>query len=116
MAFALRPFDDEPFPVRDARGAAFTHSGRPLHLAACAGVSLGLATGTDPVQDTEGVWSVFQLGATSPVGSLSALCSSTLLAPFGGPAFDAFFDQLRVADEAEIFSDGFESGDTSAWQ
>ncbi len=58
---------------------------------------------------------MFQLGATSPVGSVSALCSSTLLAPFGGPAFDAFLDQMLVADEAEIFSDNFESGDTTAW-
>ncbi len=29
--------------------------------------------------------------------------------------FDAWFDQLYLDDGSHIFSDGFESGDTSAW-
>jgi hypothetical protein len=58
------------------------------------------------------VWVGLSTGLTVPAGA-SALCGFTLWTP-GGLPFDVFVDDL-VAREALLFTDGFESGDTSAW-
>ena len=51
---------------------------------------------------------------SSFAGSRSAWCAYRLVTPTGDD-FEAWLDGLFVMEDAAIFSDGFESGDTSAW-
>jgi uncharacterized repeat protein (TIGR01451 family) len=85
-------------------------------LADCAGTSLGLTSGVAFFTDTGGAWEPLESSLLAPDGAASALCSYDLRIPTGG-SFDAYLDELTLstADLAPIFSDGFESGDTTAW-
>jgi hypothetical protein len=48
-----------------------------------------------------------------PAGALSARCTFTVNG--GGDPFDAYLDAVFLGKGPEIFSDGFETGDTSRW-
>jgi len=80
----------------------------------CAGTSLATSVVTVLAGDTGGVWLPFDGMVTSPTGAASAQCSFRISNPTGAD-FTAWFDQLYLDNGSHIFSDGFESGDTSAW-
>jgi len=80
----------------------------------CAGSNLGNNVVTVLAGDTGGAWVPFAGVVVPPVGAVSAGCSFRISNPTGAD-FDAWFDQLYLDDGSHIFSDGFESGDTSAW-
>jgi hypothetical protein len=50
----------------------------------------------------------------SPALGMSAIYEVTLGEPNDDP-FEAFLDSLSFELQGEIFSDGFESGDTTRW-
>lgn len=81
----------------------------------CAGDSQPAQAFFDTVS-TDGVWVGFAGVVTVPLTAQSALCQVTvhndLSAPHGGFLDDLSFDLLQ---SPIIFEDGFESGDTSAW-
>lgn len=60
--------------------------------------------------DQLGVWVSLAGAFDAPAGTVSALCVFTL----AGGAFELFVDGLELRDRT-LFGDGFESGDTSAW-
>lgn len=64
----------------------------------------------------EGVWTFFDGTVTVPMTARSALCQ-TLLQNELGTQYEAFVDDLSFdrLQSPIIFEDGFESGDTSAW-
>ncbi|MCH9651513.1 MAG: FG-GAP-like repeat-containing protein [Deltaproteobacteria bacterium] len=80
-------------------------------LKGCSGTSLGVVSSQTVFQDTGGLW----LPASAVVddaGAESALCSFEITLDTG-EAFDAYLDAFSLP--RALFSDGFESGDTSAW-
>ena len=84
---------------------------------ACTGASLGTSSTATVLEDEGGAWSLTALAVEAPVGAVSAL-PSLEFGPLGAdPFFDLSLDGLFFgnSDLGEIFSDGFESGDTSAW-
>ncbi len=104
MRFAAAPF----VVVSFSRECVF------FSAAACAGSNLGDDVATVLAGDTGGAWAPFAGVVAPPVGAVSAYCSFRISNPAGAD-FDAFLDQLYLDDGSHIFSDGFESGDTSAW-
>jgi uncharacterized repeat protein (TIGR01451 family) len=81
----------------------------------CTGNSLTVGQTTLILGDTAGDWLNFENTVIAPVGTSSALCSFEITAP-AGEDFDVWLDNLVLTPGAIlIFSDGFESGDTSAW-
>ena len=78
----------------------------------CSGLLLGEDSAETSLDENPGVWVGLSTGLTVPAGA-STLCGITLWTP-GGLAFEVLVDDL-VAREALLFTDGFESGDTSAW-
>ncbi|MEM8962280.1 MAG: SdrD B-like domain-containing protein [Acidobacteriota bacterium] len=64
--------------------------------------------------DTAGAWVALTDSVGMPDGSQSALCSVAFTTGLTGETFDARIDQVRLGNDL-IFTDGFESGDTSAW-
>jgi len=81
---------------------------------ACAGGDIGSQVVTVLAGDTGGAWVPFAEVIVPPVGAVSANCSFRITNPTGAD-FDAWFDQLYLDNGSHLFSDGFESGDTSAW-
>ncbi len=51
----------------------------------------------------------------APAGAVSALCDFAVEAVGSDPVLDVFLDGLSFRADPHIFSNGFESGDTSAW-
>ncbi len=107
------------------RGQARIASGRPsapsvyaaveYHAGAgCAGAVLG-STALTPalVGDTAGAWKAFSGSVQSPDTAVSALVMFAVDAGTS-PDFTALLDALSF-ERAEIFRDGFESGDVSRW-
>ena len=83
---------------------------------ACADPPLG-GGGLPPVLlpgGTGGHWQSFGGEIAAPAGTTSAQCDAVVSGP-DGLSFEVFFDRLRLDDADEIFRDGFESGDPSAW-
>ncbi len=78
----------------------------------CAGDALEVQESFWPVADTQGSWLSHSRQLRAPAEALSAACSFRLS---GVPEGEVFFDQLHLRSVAEIFGDGFESGDLSAW-
>jgi hypothetical protein len=64
--------------------------------------------------DTEGQWLEMSRAMTVPGGSQSGRCGVGLVDPVAS-GFEATVDELRVTASDVLFSDGFESGSTSAW-
>jgi len=93
---------------------SFTRECEIFSAPSCAGTSLATSVVTVLAGDTGGSWLPFDGVLTSPVGAASARCSFRISNPTGAD-FTAWLDQLYLDDGNNIFSDGFESGDTSAW-
>ncbi len=81
---------------------------------ACIGISLGVYQEVLPITDTDGQWISLERLWIGPEGSASVMCTYGLVIP-GGESFDAYLDDLFLPDRGDVFLDGFESGDTSAW-
>jgi hypothetical protein len=81
----------------------------------CKGNAIGgPSTSTSMSGDTGATWVNLESTFTSPLGTLSALCTVEF-ATATGEAFMAGVDQVRLMANDEIFSDGFESGNTASW-
>ena len=81
----------------------------------CAGTQVGgPSTSTTFLGDTAATWVDLDGLLIPPVGSDSALCSVDFVT-VGGESFEAGVDRVRLVIGDSIFSDGFESGNTSAW-
>ncbi len=83
-------------------------------LPGCGGASLGFDQDLSLLFDTGGLWQDVQLITPPPTAAASALCSFDIRTATG-ENFDLFLDQAILTCTQPIFSDGFESGDTSAW-
>lgn len=95
--------------------ATFSRTCEFFDAALCGGASLGSSSTFSLVEDEGGVWLTSSEEVMAPAGAVSALCQLGI-APLGDdPNFDIFLDALFLGAEGAIFSDGFESGDTSAW-
>jgi uncharacterized repeat protein (TIGR01451 family) len=82
----------------------------------CGSPGSGLATkvNIDLLGDTGGVWIPLMGTMEAPVGAESAYCTLTFTAS-SGQDFSANLDDLILRPGALMFTDGFESGDVSAW-
>ena len=81
---------------------------------ACGGSSVGADATTSVLGDSAFAWLPQELLATVPSASVSALCSFDLRTDTG-ESFNAYLDDVRNDCSDTLFTDGFESGDTSAW-
>jgi hypothetical protein len=87
---------------------------RYYDAAGCGGALVGQAVFPVAVTDTGATFLSFdETVAVSPL-AVSARCAFTVDEPAAG-SFDAYVDRLFFGLLDLIFSDGFESGDTSAW-
>jgi hypothetical protein len=59
-------------------------------------------------------WQPLGLAATVPAGGASTRCTLMVQA-VAGVTFEAWLDRAILTGPSVIFTDGFESGDTSAW-
>jgi hypothetical protein len=80
----------------------------------CSGQSLGNSSTTAILGDSGGAWLPIALTVAEQPGSQSKLCSFAVRAPTGDD-FILRLDQAILEVGGEIFADGFESGDTTAW-
>jgi uncharacterized repeat protein (TIGR01451 family) len=81
----------------------------------CSGANLGTpAVSTILLSDTGSTWVSLRSQVRSPAGTASTLCSVDFVTA-SGASFTAHLDQVDLLDGMVIFSDGFETGDTSAW-
>jgi uncharacterized repeat protein (TIGR01451 family) len=76
--------------------------------------SLGSQTAALALQDTAGAWLTVGAQLARPVGAVAARCDFSFETPTA-ESFDGWLDATRFAGTGGLFSDGFESGDTSAW-
>ncbi|MEO1088592.1 MAG: hypothetical protein AAFY88_30530 [Acidobacteriota bacterium] len=84
-------------------------------LSDCVGPEIGdPSTFVTLLADTSGAWMALESSFTSPAGSKSALCSVGLFTDTA-ETFEAAVDQIRLIAADEIFSDGFEGGNTTQW-
>jgi len=83
--------------------------------AACGGAALPTQAFFDTIS-TDGVWIGFAGVVSAPPIAQSTLCQVTLENGLGAP-FDGFLDDFsfNLLQSPIVFEDGFESGDTSAW-
>ena len=81
---------------------------------ACGGSSVGADATTSFLGDSGFAWLPQELLTTVPSASVSALCSFDLRTDTG-ESFNAYLDDVRIDCSDALFTDGFESGDTSAW-
>lgn len=92
----------------------FTRTCRFYSATGCGGSVLGTRNLFDAVGSTAGTFVPFVNELTAPAGTASVRCTfradSTAAVPF-----EAYLDQTLLSGVDEIFADGFESGDTSAW-
>ena len=80
----------------------------------CSGAPLAGASTSAVQGDTALSWQAFKSRLEAPSGASSALVTFTVDAG-QSPDFEAAFDRLYFVGLEFIFSDGFESGDTSVW-
>ena len=78
------------------------------------GTGIGTSVSTDLISDSGGSWSPYLAVSATPAGANSALCGFSIATP-SGQDFTAWLDDLFLSNGSSIFSDGFESGDTTAW-
>lgn len=81
---------------------------------ACGGNSLGPIFGATQLFDSGGTFNGLDTTFTAPTTAVSARCAVTL-STAAGESFVANVDAMTLVTEGEIFGDGFESGDLSAW-
>ncbi len=79
----------------------------------CSG-SLGVQTSALALQDTAGTWLTLANQVNRPAGAAAARCDFSFETATGA-SFNGWLDATRFATTGGLFSDGFESGDTSAW-
>jgi len=84
--------------------------------AGCTGTPLDTYGSTLLLPSTQGQWLPIGTPAwfEAPAGTMSAACGFSLSTP-SGVAFTAELDRLELIQQLLIFSDGFETGDSSAW-
>ncbi len=92
---------------------SFVRSCQFFSSAACTG-SLGGPSDAFLLSDTGGTWLTFARQVDSAAGAASVRCEFRFATPTG-VSFDGAIDQLFLGLTGEIFSDGFETGDTSQW-
>jgi uncharacterized repeat protein (TIGR01451 family) len=80
----------------------------------CSGATTTTSVSATLMGDTEGQWLEMSRAMTVPGGSQSGRCGVGLVDPVAS-GFEATVDELRVTASDVLFSDGFESGSTSAW-
>ena len=81
----------------------------------CGGTNLGLDQATENVPQTSGGWVSISRSIPVPATALSAICGFTVsMTDAGVEDIDVYFDDGLGLGTA-IFSDGFETGDTSQW-
>lgn len=78
----------------------------------CLGAVLDEASSLEFLGQTAGLWQPSMLTFEAPVASAAVYCGFSIDLLEGG-AFDAFLDDLTLS--GNLFGDGFESGDVSAW-
>jgi len=78
------------------------------------GTGIGTSVSTDLIGDSGSVWVPYLAVPTVPAGANSALCGFRIATP-SGQDFTAWLDDLFLDNGSTIFTDGFESGSTSAW-
>ncbi len=66
------------------------------------------------LQDTAGSWLSLTGQLNRPGGAVAARCDFSFTTATGA-SFDGWLDATRFTATGGLFSDGFESGDTSAW-
>jgi uncharacterized repeat protein (TIGR01451 family) len=103
---------DDPLATFVRRCAFYAQPG-------CAGDEIGSGVFVSVVTDTEGGWLAYLSSLLSPAGVASASCELAIV-PASGSQSDVLMDGLFFgAEELSpgelIFTDGFESGDVSAW-
>jgi hypothetical protein len=97
--------------------AIYEQSCEFFDVAGCSGTSVGEVSVASLLEDAGPAWDLSGFTFQTPSGAASALCSF-VTGPLGGdPMFNLYIDGLFVggSNATEIFSDGFESGNTSAW-
>ncbi|MEM7585796.1 MAG: GEVED domain-containing protein [Acidobacteriota bacterium] len=81
--------------------------------AACSGPANDVAA-ANLLITTRGEFFEVGLSSTTPAGTVSMACGVDTVSSSGG-SWELFLDRARLRTVGVIFSDGFESGDTSAW-
>jgi hypothetical protein len=111
----------EPITFIGGRARVQTAPGVTLTLATsceifeqmgCGGASLGVHRTSLVVGDSGGSWTAFGGSVAAISNGSSARCRFGVVTSLGED-FTVWIDQLIVT--AQLFADGFESGDTSAW-
>ena len=80
---------------------------------ACTG-SVGVQTAALALQDSAGSWLTIAAQIARPAGAVAARCDFSFETA-SGASFDGWLDATLFVATGAIFSDGFESGDTTAW-
>ncbi len=104
-------------PAAAAR-ARFRTTCEFFSAAACAGSSLGVSSVVSVLEDEGGAWIAVGRQVAAAAGAASASCGVTVRPSGTDPNFDLYVDALTLdsgAPSAEIFTDGFESGDLASW-
>ncbi len=84
--------------------------------AACAGALLGTSSLTSLLEDGAGSFAAVSTGITVPAGASSGLCAFAIESLDGGDAsLELALDRVFMGAEFTIFTDGFETGDTTKW-
>ena len=87
---------------------------------ACTGDAITEQSAIFGLTDEAGNWRSASLSLASATGTASALCEVLTTSSSGNVAYELYLDRLLLrlgpAVGNLIFADGFESGDTSAWQ
>lgn len=82
----------------------------------CAGAEIGESFVSSPLSWTERPWASKTTEIKPPPGVFSARCGYTVQAQSADPfEFESYLDGLFLGDNSMIYTDGFESGDTSQW-
>jgi hypothetical protein len=87
---------------------------RYYDAAGCGGALVGQTLVPMAVSSTGSAFLSFDESASVPPLAGSARCTFTVDEP-ASASFDAYLDRLFFGPTDLIFTDGFESGDTSAW-
>ncbi len=81
----------------------------------CLGAALGSASVVSLLEPPGFVWELFDAQMTSPSGAVSATCEIIAEPVNEDVQFNLLMDAAFFGTTGQIFSDGFESGDLSAW-
>ncbi len=80
----------------------------------CTGTELSSTRDFTDLADTAGSWIPLESPFVAPAGAVSARCRFELRTP-AVVSFEAHLDDLALIAASDVFADGFETGDTSAW-